>query len=208
VLYWTSNYELAANEYQAALAINDNIPNLHLMLGYINTALGQYDLAVESFNTANALDPSDPIPDYEASRVYYAIGEFARAAQYAEQAVTDDPANPNMRGNLGVMYSKNAEREKSVDELALAIHGGLTSDGEVVEGIPLSYEIRTIELYSTYGLNLARLNRCAEAVPIFQAMLSIVPQDEIAVYNAETGLEMCQANLEILDTETEADSGG
>jgi len=206
VLYWTSNYELAANEYQAALAINDNIPNLHLMLGYIYGALGEYDLAVESFNTANALAPSDPIPDYEASRIYYAIGEFARAAQYAEQAVNDDPSNPNMQGNLGVMYSKNAERDKAIEHLALAIQGGVAATGEVVEGIPLSYEIRTIELYSTYGLNLARLNRCAEAVPIFQAMLTIVPEDEIAVYNAETGLEMCQNNLETVETET--DTGG
>ncbi len=203
VLYWTSNYELARNEYEAALAINDNIANVHLMLGYINAALGEYDLAVEAFNRANTLNPTDPVPDYEASRVNFAIGEFARAVQYAEQAVNDDPTNPNMHGNLGVMYAKNQDREQAVDHLQLAVQGGVTANGAVVEGIPLSYDIRTVELYSTYGLTLARLDRCAEAVPIFQAMLSVVPGDEIAVYNAEVGLEMCQQNLEeTLDDET------
>jgi tetratricopeptide (TPR) repeat protein len=195
VLYWTSNYELAANEYQAALAINDKIPNLHLMLGYIHAALGDYDLSVESFNQANALNPTDPIPDYEASRIYFSIGEFARAVQYAEQAVRDDPANPNLHGNLGVMYAKNNQRDEAIDHLALAVRGGTNEDGVIVEGIPLSYELRTIEIYSTYSLTLARQNRCGEAIPIFQAMLSIVPANEIAVYNAEAGLEMCQENL-------------
>ncbi len=196
VLYWTSNYELAANEYQAALAINNKIPNLHLMLGYIYAAMGEYDLSVESFNQANALNPTDPVPDFEVSRIYFAIGEFARAVQYAEQAVRDDPTSPNLHGNLGVMFAKNNQRDEAIDHLALAIHGGTTEGGSIVKGIPLSYEIRTIEFYSTYGLTLARQNRCGEAIPIFQAMLSIVPDNEIAVYNAETGLEMCQENLE------------
>ena len=56
--------------------------------------------------------------------------------------------------------------------------------------------MRIIEYYSTYGLTLARANRCAEAVPIFQMMLSAVPDNEVALYNAEAGLEICQQNLE------------
>ena len=189
----------AINEYKAALAINDKIPNLHLMIGYIHAALGEYDLSVESFNQANALNPQDPVPDYEASRIYFTIGEYARAVQYAEQAVNDDPANPGFHGNLGVMYSKNNERKAAIDHLALAVHGGTTEDGNIVEGLPLSYELRTIEIYSTYGLTLARENKCGEAIPIFQAILSVVPDNDIAVYNAETGLEMCQENLEEID---------
>jgi tetratricopeptide (TPR) repeat protein len=204
VLYWTSNYELAANEYKAALAINDKIPNLHLMLGYIYGALGEYDQAVAAFNQANALNPPDPIPDYEASRIYFGIGEFARAVQYAEQAVKDDPTDPNLHGNLGIMYAKNSQGEEAIDQLALAVHGGTTEDNHIVEGLPLSYELRTIEIYSTYSLTLARQNRCGEAIPIFQVILSVVPDNEIAVYNAETGLDMCQENLK----DSGVDTGG
>jgi len=196
VLYWTSNYELALSEYQAALSINDKIPNLFMMTGYIYSALGEYNLAIENFNQANALNPSDSAPEYEASRIYFTEGEFAQAIQYAQQAVKDDQTSAVLLGNLGVMQAKNNQLEDAVNSLALAIQGGITEDGNVVEGLPLSYQIRVVEIYSTYGLSLARLNRCGEAIPIFQTMLSTVPENEIAVYNANVGLELCQANIE------------
>ncbi|MEN8172949.1 MAG: tetratricopeptide repeat protein [Chloroflexota bacterium] len=198
VLYWTSNYDLALSEYQAALSINDKIPNLFMMIGYIYTALGEYNLAVENFNQANALNPSDWTPEYEASRIKFTEGEFAQAIQYAQQAVQDDQSNAVLHGNLGVMQAKNNQLEDAVKSLALAVQGGATEDGHTVEGLPLSYQIRVIEIYSTYGLTLARLDRCGEAIPIFQIILSVVPDNEIATYNANTGLELCQANIEAL----------
>ena len=123
--------------------------------------------------------------------------------QYAEQAVRDDPTNAGLHGNLGVMYSKNNEIDDAIDHLGLAIQGGVTDDGDIVEGLPLSYELRTIEIYSTYGLTLAREDQCGEAIPIFQTMLSVVPDNEIAVYNAETGLEICQEGLKEAGDEAE-----
>jgi hypothetical protein len=65
-----------------------------------------------------------------------------------------------------------------------------------VEGVPLSYKPRVIEIFSAYGLTLARTNKCEEAVPVFQTMLSQVSEDEIAVINANEGLSICTANLE------------
>ena len=158
--------------------------------------MGEYDLAVEALNQANSLNPSNPEPDLVASRVYFTVGEYAKAAQYAEQAVNDDPANARLRGNYGVMLAKDNKPDEAIEQLSLAIQGGMTPDSQVIEGLPLDYDLRIIEYYSTYGLTLARANRCGEAVPIFQAMLSIVPDNEIAVYNAQAGLEICQANLE------------
>jgi tetratricopeptide (TPR) repeat protein len=153
-------------------------------------------LAVEALNQANSLNPDDWEPDLVASRVYYTYGEYAKAAQYAEQAVGNDPANARLRGNWGVMLSKNGQPQEAIDQLSLAIRGGITSDGKVIEGLPLDYDRRVIEFYSTFGLTLARANRCGEAVPILQAMLSAVPDDETAIYNAEFGLDICQQNLE------------
>ncbi|MBE9524865.1 MAG: hypothetical protein IMY76_07180, partial [Chloroflexi bacterium] len=166
--------------------------------GYIYTALGEYNLARENFNQANALNPSDWTPEYEVSRIYFTEGEFAQAIQYAQQAVEDDPTSAVLHGNLGVMQAKNIQLEDAVKSLSLAVQGGLTENGNVVEGLPLSYQIRIVEIYSTYGLSLARLNRCSEAIPIFQTMLSVVRDNEIAVYNANVGLELCQANIDAL----------
>jgi len=203
VLYWTSNYDEAIKEYQAALEINNKIPNLHLMLGYCYYANNEYDLAVEAFNQANALNPSDPTPDYEISRIYLTIGEFSRAAEYAKEAAKDDPTNPIYHGNLGVALAKAGNPEGALKELTLAIKGGKTDNGDIVKGLPLDYNVRVIEIYSTYGLTLARQNRCDEAVPIFQAMLSVVSNDEVATYNAQEGLKMCQENIEATPNESE-----
>jgi hypothetical protein len=99
-----------------------------------------------------------------------------------------------MHANLGVMYYKNNQLDKAIDELSLAIHGGTTEDGTVVEGMPLNYG-SVADYYAIYGLALAKANRCREAVPVFQAILSGVPDDEINVYNAEQGLLTCQQNV-------------
>lgn len=204
VLYITSNYELAIEEYKTAASINSKIPNLFMMMGYSYAALGEYDLAVENFNRANTLNPDDPTPEYEASRVYFTIGEFAQASQYAQQSLVDDPGNASLQGNLGVMYAKNNELNKAIEHLTFAVQGGVTDDGEVIEGIPISYRVRVIEIYSLYGLTLARLNRCSEAIPVFQTMLGTVPDNEIAVYNANVGLELCQVGVEETLPEAEA----
>jgi hypothetical protein len=68
-------------------------------------------------------------------------------------------------------------------------------DGSVVDGLPLDYG-RIEEYYWYYGFALARQNRCSEAVPVFQALLNGVPNDDIAIYNATEGLAMCQQALE------------
>jgi hypothetical protein len=78
-------------------------------------------------------------------------------------------------------------------------------NGTAVQGIPLDYG-RVEEYYWYYGFALARSNRCAEAVPVFQALLAGVPFDEIAVYNATEGLAMCQASLQTPQVTADAES--
>jgi hypothetical protein len=93
------------------------------------------------------------------------------------------------------MYYRNSELDKAIPELALAVRGGTTADGDVVEGQPLDYG-KIAEFYWFYGFALAKSNRCAEAVPVFQALLAGVPDDELAIENANAGLELCLVSLE------------
>ncbi len=192
VLEITGNYPEAVEELQAAVAINDTIAELFLALGRNNLALEEYDQAVFNFTKAYSLNPTDPEPNWYISRVYARIGEFARAVQYAEQAVNDDPSNPRLHGNLGSMYFRNLQFNQAIDSLELAVRGGVTAGGVVVEGLPLGYSMTIMEIYSRYGLALARVNRCNEAVQIAQAMLQTVPDDPTAVFNAEAMIETCQ----------------
>jgi tetratricopeptide (TPR) repeat protein len=195
VLLNTQNLEEAVNEFQAALAINKNISDLHLYLGVTYKALGDYDLAQEALLASYALNPADTIALTELSRAFFADGRYPQAAQYAEEAVKVDPSNPTLYGNLGIVYYKNSEYDKAINILSYAVHGGQNEDGVVIEGLPLDYG-RVEEYYWYYGFALARTDRCAEAVPIFQNLLVGVPNDDIAVYNATEGLAMCQENLQ------------
>jgi hypothetical protein len=49
---------------------------------------------------------------------------------------------------------------------------------------------------------LARLNECNEAVSISQILLQVVKDDEIAVYNANEMINICQTNLKGTATPT------
>lgn len=192
VLEVTGNYEEAIEQLQFAIEINDTIADLHMALGRNYFTIEEYDLAVFQFTKAYSLNPTDPEPNWYISRVYSRIGEFAKAVQYAEQAVNDDPSNPRLQGNLGSMYFRNLQYNQAIESLELAVRGGVTAGGVVVEGLPLSYSMTVMEFYSRYGLALARVNRCGEAVQVAQAMFQTVPDDLTAVFNAEAIVEICQ----------------
>lgn len=201
VLEVTANYEEAIREYQAAITLNDNIPDLHLALGRNYRALGVYDKAVEEFTRANTLNPPDPQPDLLIARTYATVGEYKKAVQFAEQALKDSPADARLHGTLGVMYYKDLRWPDAIEHLALAIKGGRTDEGQVVNGLELiSTDTRIIEYYYTYGLALARSQRCGEALPVAQALQATVPGDEIAVANAEEITRICEQNLLITPT--------
>jgi len=206
VLWNTGNWQEAIQEYKAALAINDKIADLHLALGYNYHYLGEYDQAVQAFLQAYALNPTDPRAPFEISRTYSTVGNFSQSVQYADQAVKVDPHDAKLHANLGVMFYKNNQLQEAVTELSLAIQGGALIDGTVVEGLPLNYGT-VAEYYAIYGLALAKLNRCADAVPIFQAIRSGIPDDEINVYNAEQGLIVCQEGLEVTVSEEPTGAG-
>jgi tetratricopeptide (TPR) repeat protein len=195
VLFVTGNYEDAIKEFQTALAINSNIPDLHMFMGYCYRAIGDYGNAIQSFLEANALNPSDSVPDLEISRTYATVGEFAKAVQAAQKAVEENPENPHRYGNLGIMLYKNLEYDEAIKNLTIAVRGGTTLKGTTIAGLPLDYGL-VAQYYYTYGLALARQNRCNEAVSIMQALLAGVPDDEISVFNANEGLSLCKASLE------------
>lgn len=197
ILEATGNYEEAIREYETAIAINPNIADLHLFIGTNYRIMGIYDKAVESYTRANALNPQDPLPDLYMSRTYATIGEYGKAMQYADQAVTDNPADTALRGNLGVMYYRNAYWPDAVEQLSYVIKGGLTEDGVQLEALPLvPNSPRIAEYYFTYGLALSRLNQCGEALQIAQLIISRIPSDDLSVENANAIISRCQQNLD------------
>jgi tetratricopeptide (TPR) repeat protein len=199
VLELTGNYEEAIAEYQAALRINPNIADLHIAIGRNYATIQNFDAAEEAFIRANSLKPSDPLPDSYLANTYARIGQFSKAVQYAELAVQDDPSDPALYGSLGIMLYRNGQRAEAIEPLRLAVMGGTSEGGLQIEGIALAPG-RVAEYYSTFALALARTNECGEALQIVQMLLTGVPEDETAQFNANEAQVICQENLNATPT--------
>ncbi len=196
VLQATANYQDSIQEYEAAAAINNNIADLHLQIGINYKALGIPDKAIQEFSVANALNPTDWQAPYLISRTYAYVGQFAKAQQYAQSAVNVSPTDPNLHGNLGVMYYHNADWSQAISELSLAVNGGTTSDGKKVDPVTLAPGQPLVsEYYFTYALALARSQRCGEALQVVQKIQALVPSDQTAMDNASAAEQICQKNL-------------
>jgi tetratricopeptide (TPR) repeat protein len=195
VLEMTGNNQDAIAEFTAAAGLNDNIADIHLALGRNYLILDQYDKAVDEFIRANTLNPPDPLPDLYISRTYAKSGQYAKAVQYAEQAMKDSPSDPMLVGNLGSMYYRDNQFDQAVKYLSLAIRGGVSPEGKTIQGIPLSRDLRVLEYYYRFGLALAKVNQCNDAVQVAQAILQTMKDDETAVYNANAMIEICKENV-------------
>ena len=195
VLEITSNYAEAVEQYEVAIQLNANIAQLRLALGRNYMTLGNFDEAVFEFTKAYSLNPTNPVPNYFISRVYGNLGEWAKAIQYGEQALKDGPTEAYLYAHLGTMYYRSNSYNQAVIYLEKAVRGGVTESGAVVQGLPLDYSTFVIETYSRYGLSLARINRCNEAVAVANGMLQTIPDDADGVFNANEMIRICQQNL-------------
>jgi len=197
ILELTGNYGEAVQQYAAAIEFNQYISDLYIRLGrvYYSPDVGDYPLAVEAFTQADLLNPSDPLPDIYLARVYQTQGSYATAIQYAQKAIVDDPNDTYVYGTLGVLYYRNFEYPKAIENLRLVVQGGVSEAGIEVEPLPLDYGTVS-QYYQIYGLALARVDQCSEALQISEALLKNVGGDEITVYNAGEIVNICNGTSE------------
>jgi tetratricopeptide (TPR) repeat protein len=190
VLEVTGNYTDAIGEFEQAVAMNGNLADLHLALGRNYKANDIYDKAVDQFARAIALKPDDPQPYVETALTYLKIGEYGKAAQYAQQAVQQKPDDPLLYGYLGTIFYRQDNYRDAVDPLRLATRGGLSDTGAQVQGLPL--DTTSMYMYARYGIALAHLAQCNEALQISQALTQAFPDDETNLINAQEMVNVCQ----------------
>jgi len=191
VLEYTGNYEDAITEFEAAIAINDNVADLHLALGRNFSYIQEYSKAITEYTKANALNPRDPEPETLISKTYRMNGDYTKAIQYAEAALADDPSDPYLYGYLGQAYHRNGQENDAVEALRMAIQGGVTSTGVTVKGLPIDGDTAG-GFYQTYSIALANLGQCNMALQIASAIATNLRDDDIAVANAQQAILTCE----------------
>jgi tetratricopeptide (TPR) repeat protein len=198
ILEFTNQSEEAIQEYEAAVQLNNKLADLHIALGRNYRYVGDTNKSVDSLMTAIALRPEDPEPYYELAATYLNIGQFSKGLQIAEQAVQLKPSDPILQAMLGSMYFKNLQYGDAIPPLRLALRGGTTPTGEQVEPIPLdpTNDPASAVYYARFGISLANVGECGEALQVAQELRNAAPGDENAAFNAQAMIDACQQQVD------------
>jgi len=204
-------YNLAIQEYKKAIELMPNYTYLYIAVGRIYRFLQLYEQALENFAKAANLNAQlgikDPIPYLAIANTYAQDGEFFAAALNVKQALDFDPSNPDVYGQLGVVYHKSRNYEGAIPAFECAIEGcdaeqscevrGCNPDVDPmvsVEGLPLSGS--TVVTYFTYGSVLSGLHRegddkCEKAMWVFEQLRSQYADEPTVMSIVRSGEEIC-----------------
>ncbi len=207
VLQSTTNHEEAIKEFEAAIAMNQNLADLYISLGVSYRLTQQADRAVETFLRAIALRPDDAEPYAELAATYFNAGEYAKGIQYAEEAVKRRPESAFLQGLLGTLYFRNLQYTDAIPYLRLAMRGGFTEEGVQVQPMELNrQDAASVAYFSRFGIALANVGQCGEALQVAQELRQKVPDDENAAYNAQVMIDTCREWAENMPT-ADAEAG-
>ena len=214
-------YNLAIQEYQKAIEIMPNYTYLYIAVGRIYRFLQLYEQALDNFAKAANLNAQlgikDPIPYLAIANTYAQDGEFFAAALNVKQALDFDPSNPDVYGQLGVVYHKSRNYEGAIPAFECAIEGcDAEQSCEVrecnpdvdpmvsVEGLPLTGS--TVVYYFTYGSVLSGLHRqgddkCEKAMWVFDELRSQYADEPTVMSIVRSGEEICLYSAEQMEEE-------
>jgi tetratricopeptide (TPR) repeat protein len=224
VLESMGQYNQAIQEYDKAIAITPNLTFLYLRAGanYRRLAFGSlneetrrqlYDRSLEYFAKAARLNEQlgvkDPVPYLSIAKTYSQEGEFFIAARNVQKALDFAPDNPDIYGQLGIVYFKSRNYEGSIPALKCAIRGCTAEEscearggcpageeGVEVQGLPLSPN--TVVYYYTYGSVLAALSRpqqnyCPEALDVLGEVKAAYGGDRDIMGIVQAGEAICRS---------------
>jgi tetratricopeptide (TPR) repeat protein len=203
-----------------AAEIMPNLTFLYISIGQNYRQLQLYDHALEYFDRAATINENlnikDPLPYLAIAKTYTRQGQFFAAARNADVALSYDPRNPDLYGQLGFIRFQARNYEGSIPMLECAVDGcevlfdedwGVipfidATDEQLatlprltVVGLPLSNS--SVVYYYVYGSVLAAFNQCDKALEILGQVRANFSGDALImgiVQESEYICELFQAN--------------
>ena len=204
VLETFGQYNLAITEWDKAIAIEPNFTFLYTRAGAnyrilafdiasrqgIEVARPTYVKSLEYFDKAVRINEQigvkDPGPHLSIARTYSQLGEYFAAARNVQKALEYEPTNPDIYGQLGIVYFRSRNYEGSIFSFKCATYGCSGEDSCKGRGLErcfpdlnenpvdvpgLAISPNTIVYYYTYGSVLSALsrprdNKCGEALRV------------------------------------------
>ncbi len=155
--------EMASNNCEKALNLNNRIPTVLISAGIIQREKGQYEKSLDFFQQALQIDPMNAYGLQGLAKTYESMGKDEEAEQSYKNAII---IRPNYWGNynaLGVFYYKQGSYEQAVTQFK-----------KVVELTP-----QNIKGYTNLGGIYFYLEQWEDARKTFEKSLHIKPS-----YNA------------------------
>ncbi len=197
------HYKESVPLYRKALALNPQMPGLHLNLGLALFKSGELKLAIQIFTP---LLKSEPLSSPDAQRLtallglaHYGVGEYSAAVPYLKSAAASDPTNLQFRLLLAhsclssrqfqcvldtyhEILTLNAESAEA-DMLAGEAMDEMRNPGGAIEQFRAAVKADPKEPNVHFGLGylLWTQNQFEEAAREFQAELANVPDNAQAL---------------------------
>ena len=193
-----AQYALAIEAYKDAVALNPNFTYLYIKIGQNYRQLLNYEMALDYFDqaaTINAINGiEDPIPYLAIATTYTRDGEFFAASLNMQRALDFDPQNPDIYGQLGVLYFRARNYESSIPALRCAISGCTAEENEEQEIAiaPLELNDSSIFYYYTFASVLSALNQCDEALPLMDTIEARYGNDTLVMGIIDENRQICQ----------------
>lgn len=157
---------------------------LHISIAYNNFAQQNTPGAINYFNDALAFDPNNADAFDGLAYMYFLIGAYPQAQTNAEQAVQLDPDMVRGKAHLGAALFRQNFYDRQTGaipylEFAVEKYGSPNfSNGIYFNMLGLAY------VYTD--------NKCDQARPLFEEVMTAMPEDTAFYLDAEYGLELCR----------------
>ncbi len=116
-----SLWRLAREQAEQALTVDANSPEAHHNLAYALQGQGRRIEAIEYYENAIQLKPTQPFYYGSAGENYFWLEQYSNSADRLRQAIKLDPLNPRYYDQLGWTYFYDGEYVRAVDALEQAI---------------------------------------------------------------------------------------
>jgi tetratricopeptide (TPR) repeat protein len=185
-------YDQALQQTKSALRETPNDVRLWTLEGIVYAIQGSNQNALAAFDKALHFSPDNPAALRGEVQILYPSGD-RRAIPLLEKILKNDPKDETAQEMLGTLERKQGDCQAAVDHFRLS--------GDAMETHP--------DALGAYGDCLVRTNHLQDAIPVFERLSALVPQQTWPKYDLAVvlvGVKQNDEAIKVLDPMIAADA--
>jgi tetratricopeptide (TPR) repeat protein len=194
--------EMAVEQQERALSIDENFPPSYNQLGYINLAMGNYTESEESFQNYIRLVPEQPNPYDSMGDLYSRMGRYEEAIEYYKQALEKDPDFTYSQLKIGTnlvflgRYGEGREAGRKAIQLQPTVEGQVQDMGLIYRSYLYEGEPQKALEEADKIIKIASENNMMSQVAQYELAKAAIYVEQEDYDEAEQSLRECRTILE------------